>query len=253
MHGWRCILLMAAYAAAAEELLRNPGLEELDGRNPAHWDVFVMPTMDGAEGRLDAAVTRQGLRSLRLHNPEPYDQEPANNWSQNIIADLAETELRVRAHIRTDEATEAAVWLQCCSRRPWRILQTTTSSVETPIYGSREWTPVDMRVSVPEGTDFVVLRCVLLGRGTAWFNSLSVEGTPAQATQREPESGASDARAPGTTAVTDAELIKNLMETQQALLETSQALRAANDALLKQIEKLRDDLDAMRREIQARE
>lgn len=174
-----CGMLLAAAGifcpcGKADNLLANPGFEETAGVEPVRWKAFVMP-MEGAEARLCGEAPFEGRFAAMLHNPQPYSKEPANNWSQNIIADLAGKELRVRGYIKTIEATEAAIWLQCCTMRPFQVLHFATSSTDTPRYGTSDWAPVEFRVKAPDGAEFVILRCVLKGRGTAWFDSLSVE------------------------------------------------------------------------------
>ncbi len=240
---------MLGCAAGAEELLRNPGFEQTEGIQPAHWQVFVMPSMEGADGRLDVRTAREGQHSARLHNPEVYATEPANNWSQNIIADLAGKNLRVRGAIKTDEATEAAIWLQCCRRRPWAILKSVTSSTDTPLYGTRDWTPVEMRVSVPAGTDYIVFRCVLLGRGTAWFDALSVDDEPEAPNEDEAKTPEKPAQAPVTPSPISDEVMKGLLESQRAMVETNRTLRGANDTMLAQIQGLQEELREVRKRL----
>lgn len=131
------VILAAAGSAAADNLLANPGFEELKGAGPARWQCFVMP-QEGARGWLDANTAHEGAHAVALHIPKPYAVEPANNWSQNVMADLRGRTLRVRGHIRTENATEAAIGLQCFRGTPFAILTAVTTSAASPMYGTIE-------------------------------------------------------------------------------------------------------------------
>lgn len=163
-------------------LLANPGFEQVVGETPTRWNLFVEPR-EGAYGRIDHEHVFDGKLSVVLYNPEAYPAEPANNWSQNIIQDLSEVELIISGRIRTLEATEAALWIQCWSKAPVRLLHGATTSTDSPVYGTQDWAQVEMNVKAPEGTHFVTLRCVLLGRGTAWFDDLNISKTSSEDTE----------------------------------------------------------------------
>ncbi len=153
-------------------LVVNPGFEELSGDLPVRWKVFVMPR-EGVVGKLDRTAL-SGQYAIMLHTPLPYDKEPTNNWSQNIIADLGGKKLRLSGHIKTREATEAAIWVQCWRKRPLRLLKLVNTSADAPMYGTREWEEVTKEFTVPDNTDFLTVRCVLLGTGTAWFDDVDL-------------------------------------------------------------------------------
>ena len=171
---WVCLLLLCCLGARADgdNLLANPGFEALTADQPARWDTYVQPK-PGAVARLDD-VAHSGDYAVWLHTPTPYAKEPVNNWSQNIIADFGGETLRVAGFIRVVDAKEAALWLQCWRKKPWGVLAAASTSIDMPVYGTADWQEVSMEVEVPEGTDFVTLRCVLLGTGSAWFDDISV-------------------------------------------------------------------------------
>jgi hypothetical protein len=253
---WIALVLgLAAVPVAADNLLANPGFEQLDGDLPARWRVFVAP-QEGAEGRVDNLNPYEGRYCVLLHNPEPYEEEPANNWSQNIIADLTGKTLLVTGAIRTDDATEVALWLQCFRRQPWAVTRFATTSTDSPIYGTRDWTPVEMRVEVPAQTDFVVLRCVLKGRGTAWFDSVCVEDGTQPPDERERKAMKDAAAAFGPPEKLEGpegtEVRKALLDAHQAMVETNQTLRDMNRELAEQIKALQQDLRDLRAQIDAR-
>ena len=168
-----CVWLIALLAASGN-LLVNPGFEAVRDGAPVRWDLFVMPR-EGCYGEVDGEVANEGQYSAKLHNGNPYEKEPANNWSQSITTNLRNKELAVNGWIKTEGATEAALWLQCFQRTPLRIVAFASTGTDTPVYGDTDWTEVEMQVPVPNETDFVMVRCVLLGEGTAWFDGVSVE------------------------------------------------------------------------------
>ena len=228
----------------AENLVVNPGFDEVgsDGL-PKRWDLFVMP-MDGAAGRPDSEAL-EGAYAAMLHNPELYPEEPANNWSQVIFGDFDEADLTVSGSIKTFEATEAALWLQCWEKNPTRVLSAVTTSTDSPVYGTREWTAVKATIHVPGETDFIVLRCVLRGVGTAWFDSVgierrieSTEDVGAEEDAEEDEEHFEDAPLPEDL-VTFTETAKQMME---ALRESNEALMAQISSLERQVAQLREEL-----------
>jgi len=182
--------VILALVCGAENLLLNPGFETIYGDRPGHWELFVAPE-SGATGGADKTTAHDGDYSVRLHNPRTLPRDPCNNWSQNVELDLAGATLHVQGHIKVEEATQASVWLQCWRKSPWGTVRVATTGDSAPVSGTMDWTPVEMRVAVPDGTDFVTLRCVLNGQGTAWFDGLSVTKVGAS-TSPSDESDSSD-------------------------------------------------------------
>ncbi len=239
------LILIVSGGACAQNLLVNPSFESLDGAMPARWHLFVMP-QPGAEGRLEDQAC-EGQFAAVLHNAGRYEKEPANNWSQNVIADLGGKTLRLSGCIKTEDATEAALWLQCWSR-PWRLRHFATTSADMPVYGTQDWTSVSVAVEVPKETDFVVVRCVLLGSGTAWFDALALEeaGRAAQ----EPDEGESEEAADSDPAEADhSEMTESLVEANIVLADTVQELRETHDALAEQVRQLEGEVEHLREQL----
>lgn len=247
---WGAALLMLAIGDQPPSLIANPSFEitDLDGR-PRSWDLFVMP-QQGAKGALHHEAA-DGKFSAMLVTPQPYNEEPFNNWSQNIFSDVAGKTVILQGQIKTEEATEATLWLQCWQRRPTRILKTVSTSTETPLYGTHDWTPVSVTAEVPEETAFMVVRCVLRGRGTAWFDAirLVVEEVPIEFDE-------GDFLEPPD--VDNKKDIKEALTAHEALLQANKSLQQAlhvlsetNDSMAGQIQALYEKLDSLRRELSA--
>lgn len=249
-----------AFAAASGNLLVNPGFESIRDSMPIRWDLFVMP-QEGCYGEVDEDAPNEGRYCIKLHNGEPYDKEPANNWSQSIAVNLRNKELAVKGWIKTEGATEAALWLQCFQRNPLRIVAFASTGTATPVYGDTDWTEVEMQTPVPSETDFIMVRCVLLGEGAAWFDGLSVEDA-LQSAGRKPSETAAETRkpegpskqetkpeGPGPQGAQDS--VDELRASRQALTDTNRTLRELNTSLLAQISALQAEVERLRQEIQA--
>ena len=115
------VLFCCAVARADDNLIPNPGFEDLSGSMPARWDVFVQ-SADGATGRL-VDDAHSGKFAVQLQTATPYAQDPANNWSQNLVGDFAGKRLRLSGYIKVSEVDDAAIWVQCWRKEPWRVLQ----------------------------------------------------------------------------------------------------------------------------------
>jgi hypothetical protein len=255
------ILLLATAQASAANLVQNPGFEMRLGDKPAGWHVYVEP-QEGSVGKLDGTEALDGLWSVMLHNEFPYSDEPANNWSQNVLEDLSNKTLTLRASIKTEEATEASLWIQCFRKDPWEIVLQKSTADTVPLRGSRPWTPVEIQVTVPVATDFVVVRCVLKGTGTAWFDQISLEekkvAVPAVPTAEKPVTAPLAPESPVMPRVPDlpsaappsSDATRNeIVSAHEAIREANEALRQSNQALSEQLEIMREELDAMRKQI----
>lgn len=251
MPGCEVVLLIALCLGAGENLLANPGFEEVVVDRPAHWDLFVSPK-EGAIGRLDETAF-SGKYSVMLHTPTAYEREPANNWSQNIIAYLGGKTLRATGYIKVKEATEAAIWVQCWAKHPSRILGIATTSTDMPVYGTREWEPVALTMDTPKETDFVVLRCVLKGTGAAWFDDIVLaasagegDGGP-EGEKAEAEAGAPASPAPALSAIQDE--LARLRDANLLLAEALEHIQAENSGLMKELSQLRQQLQAFQAQL----
>ena len=169
-------VLLAAFAAQGEELLRNGGFDEYQSLVPSAWSVYLhqhdVATL--ADARADANIVYAGEASARLDNPVRYDEEPMNNWSQHVQGDVSGKRLLLRGAIKTAGDAAGSILVQCGLKRPYQVLQSYSTSTDSPVSGDRDWTPVEMTIDVPPGAEFVTVRCVMEGVGTVWFDSLSM-------------------------------------------------------------------------------
>lgn len=231
-----------------ENLLANPSFEQRlpDGR-PRSWSAFVEP-QPGAIAELDP-VAYDGDWSAMLHTPEPYENEPANNWSQVVVKDVAGEELVFGGYLRTQAAGEAALWIQCFRQRPTQVVAAQTSSAEWALSGTMDWQYAEVRVDAPEETRFVVIRCVLKGQGSAWFDDLVLQITP----KAEPKLEAiepEDASPPVDE--TDGALLEpDLLQMSRLLQQSIRELQASNVELLQRVQRIQEELDVARAKVPA--
>ena len=259
---------MLALAAGAEDLLKNPGFEVVSGGAPADWSVFVQPK-DGASSFLDQRVAKEGSNSVKLSIATSYVEDPANNWSQNVLADVRGKRLHLKGYIKTDNATEAAIWVQCYSKATLKLIRQESTSAKGLLTGTVDWTPVEATIDAPLDTDFVVVRCVLRFRGMAWFDALSLEaeqqsGAAALPGQAAPAPASAvtamptlpsmptlphitpSAPSPSTSALTAAP--NDIAQAQDELRKMNWQLRQSNAELMKQLEELRKQIEDLKRQ-----
>ncbi len=253
------IIISMALLSAPENLLGNPGFEALLVDAPARWESFVAP-QEGAFARLDNHAFT-GAYSVMLHTPRPYAKEPCNNWSQNVIGEFGEKKLALSGYLKTKDVTEAAVWVQCWRKAPWGVLHVANSNRDMPVYGTRDWTRVDMTFDVPKGTDFLTVRCVIKGTGTAWFDDLSLIETGEAKASPPPEamppmggpasSAGNTPSAPSSTPVSPADQgklmavedeVTRLRKANVALAEALDRIQASNQHLMQELTSMRRQL-----------
>lgn len=274
--------LHAAAGEAAANLLVNGSFEELEGDRPVAWQAFVMPH-ENASGAVDSTVAHHGSRSVQLSTATPYDLEPYNNWSQNVEQPLAGRQLVARAYVRSVGAEGAALWVQCWRKNPWSVLKAATATSRQDTGDALAWRPVEVRLTVPQGTDYVTVRCVLKGTGTVWFDEVALEveerssrnegqakapaspvkpvkpqapakpGQSASASMKAADRRITDAdqAAQGTdsahlTESSDQDTLQQLLNANRVLTEGYKALRETNDALAQQIKALEAELGRLR-------
>ncbi|HPG69953.1 MAG TPA: cell division protein ZapB [Candidatus Hydrogenedentes bacterium] len=244
------ILLAIAWSAGAENLLENAGFEAWHGAKAGPWKSFVMPQPGATAGRESTA--HSGEWAAVLHTPQPYERDPANNWSQSVSRPLSGKRLVLSGFVKTREATEAALWLQCW-RKPSTLVDFVTSSTSGPVSGTQDWRDVSASMKIPEGTDFVVVRCVLLGCGTAWFDDMALSEVEEPTAGLPEESGPEEeaASVAGAEPAVDRARIEQLLDAQATLKQTVNELQNTNDALMEQLWLLYEEVKDLRDEVGA--
>ncbi|MCC6154570.1 MAG: hypothetical protein IT367_12460 [Candidatus Hydrogenedentes bacterium] len=260
-----------ALSASAENLLKNGSFEVVSDGAPADWSVFVEPK-DGAASFFDQRVAKEGSNSVKLSLDSPYIEDPANNWSQNVLTDVRGKHLRLKGSIKTDNASEAAIWVQCYSKNPLKLVLQESTSSRGLLTGTNDWSPVEVDLTAPADTDFVVVRCVLRFRGVAWFDDISLEAEagptatptatiPKPAVAKDapvlkmptppsmpalPDLSASTTTKPAEpkTAVSD-----ELLKATEEMRKVNWQLRQSNAAMSKQLEELRTQVESLKRQI----
>jgi hypothetical protein len=124
-----------------------------------------------------------------------------------------------------------------------------TTSDASPVSGTVDWTPVAMKVEAPKETDFVVLRCILKGSGTAWFDDLHVVDAGADAGGEMPSGGADSAR--DHPVPPDKGEVARLVPETESVSESVESLRKGNQALLEELGQLRTQIEALREQLKA--
>ena len=235
--------------AAAQNLLANPGFDTLDLEGtPKNWDLFVMPG-NNARGQADR-IAHDGDYAITLKTPTPYEQDPINNWSQVIFDDLRGKKVSLSGSIRTQSVGNAGLWIQCFSRDSRRPLIDAATMQDTPLNGTHGWTSVTTDIIPPPETDFIMIRCFLLGTGQAWFDSLTLTAEEA------PPEVPLEAMEPAIEALPTAEAEpaidpRDIIAVSQAMQQTIRELEESNRMLMEQIANIQDNLDNSRVELEA--
>ena len=192
-------------------MVANQGFENVEPNGiPTRWALFVQPVEDTVSekpfGRVDTGTKYSGERSVMLCTPVAYPQEPYNNWSQNIITAAGERTVRISGHIKTQKAEQgAAVWIQCWRKHPLGVCAFATTETLAPLAGDHDWVAVQAEVEAPAETEFLTVRCVLKGSGTAWFDDLSLEvSEPKKKESTEPQAAPAAAQSRTEAVLEDA-------------------------------------------------
>lgn len=247
------ILQLTACTVAAQNLLANPGFDRLDLEGaPTNWDLFVLPG-NNALGQADR-VAHDGDFAITLKTPTPYESEPLNNWSQIIFDDLRGKVLTLSGSVRTQSAGNAGLWIQCFSRDRRKPLSDAASIQEYPLTGTHGWTAISTSITPPAETDYIMVRCFLMGTGQAWFDSLSLTSTdPAIADEWEELTPNADSLPSDTPPGADEPAIdpRDIIAVSQAMQQTIRDLEQTNRELMERIADIQESMDTSRVELDA--
>lgn len=244
--------LLLPLAAHGQNLLANPGFDSLQLNGTPHaWSLFIMPGNDALGD--SARIAHDGDYSVMLETLSPYNREPVNNWSQPIFDDLTNTTLTLTASIRTENAGNAGLWIQCFRRGQSQTLSEATTIQSTPLSGTHGWSKVSTTIDPPADTDFVMVRCILLGTGKAWFDSLE-----AIAAKTESEEDALAEKWEELTPITNEaqpqpespNKSEDILAVSAAIQATIRNLEQSNAELIERIASIQENLETYRGELQ---
>ncbi|MBM3117324.1 glyoxalase superfamily protein [Jeongeupia naejangsanensis] len=104
-----------------------------------------------------------------------YDKDPGFG----TLMQMAKAEayrgkhLRLRAQLRCEDATSAQMWLRIDSKFTRAIRFDNMDN--RPLRGTRDWTPAEIVLSVPEEAEHISFGFFVTGTGTAWASGFTLE------------------------------------------------------------------------------
>jgi len=153
----------------SENFIKNSGFEEENKLLPLYWSLFVQP-QEGSFGKIDKKIFYSGKKSIMLNNAYPYQKEPINNWSQKVsINGLDKKDIYFEGWIKTEKVYKAYFLIQFWKQAPAYIIDSKKTEV---LIETNDWKKLTTNITIPEGTDFIVVRCVIEGMGSAWFDDV---------------------------------------------------------------------------------
>lgn len=165
---------LAALADESANLLYNAGAEmpaNADNLPPGWFDAIAR----APELRLfiETGHSRAGKACFAISNQHQYDQEVSNNWGQEVRSIPLGKTVRLSGYIRTDEAESANICVQCWNEGAFRLI----GFASTPVFrGTKGWTLAEApELVVPPDTKLILVRAALTGKGTAYFDDVSLE------------------------------------------------------------------------------
>lgn len=240
------------FCTANDNLLRNAGFETVEGGMPVQWNLFVQP-QPGAEGRLDEQMSTEGTRAAYLHNPDTYAKDPCNNWSQNLTNPAAGRTLVAGGNIKTSGMADGAIWVQCWRKDPWGVLRIASTADAMPVSGDTDWKPVAVKLTVPSDTDFVVVRCVIRGAGSAWFDDLRLVEAETEAAPAPENPTAMPPVPPPSPPADNTNVPADIAREAAAMKKTIESLRDTNEALQHDLAEMRKEVSELRERLTPRE
>lgn len=169
------LVLLAGMAVAEPVPLPNPGFELVDGDAPAFWDART-PTDGRRRLFRDDTVAWQGQASAAIQNRV----NERSRWRVGHLCDLAlapGSSAVLIGRIRTD-LTEGTAFLTLYSIGKGGEVVGQPQS--TRLSGKQDWTEVCLTTKIPENAASTMVYLELSGAGTAWYDGIALDGTPAE-------------------------------------------------------------------------
>ncbi|MBI5366314.1 MAG: hypothetical protein HZA54_04695 [Planctomycetes bacterium] len=175
------------------ELCRNRGFEEGTQAYAAGWRVdwpaglpgFADQPQSWPRFSLDTNATPDGNTAFERRSARIDTSSAAgfDAWTQTLRALPAGAKrITVKAWARTKEVTGGGAQIVVLCRDPQSAANSgQLAFASTPddrrLAGTGDWRPLELTLDLPEGTREVVLRIGLAGKGTVWFDNISVVAT----------------------------------------------------------------------------
>ena len=139
---------------------------------PSEWFAASVPVAGLEMGR-SVKQPHSGHASLFISNEADYKQQVSNNWAQRLRYIPRGRVVQLRCYIRTEDADAANVCIQCWGPKG----ETLIGFASTPVVkGSQGWTESQSgRLVVPPETTMLMVRAALTGKGSAFFDDVSLD------------------------------------------------------------------------------
>ena len=156
--------------------LDNGGFEKLDSKgNPAYWFRAWLPDLaTNLTMEVDKTCAHTGTSSAKI-SCAGLKELVCNNWAQQI-GDLPKgARLYLSGWIKTQdvEKDHVVICIQCWDKDDQMIGFGTTQK-NYVFEGTKDWTQVHTEVFAPKDTKTICVRLVLAGKGTVWFDDISL-------------------------------------------------------------------------------
>jgi hypothetical protein len=156
--------------------LDNGGFEKLDSKgNPAYWFRAWLPDLaTNLTMEVDNTSAHTGINSAKI-SCAGLKELVCNNWAQKIDDLPKDTRLHLSGWIKTRDVQkdEVVICVQCWDKDDQMIGFGTTQK-NYVFGGTTDWTQVHTAVFVPKDIKTVCVRLSLSGKGTVWFDDISL-------------------------------------------------------------------------------
>jgi len=156
--------------------LANGGFEELDGKGmPIRWFRAWRPELaTNLIMEIDRTCAHSGTNSAKI-SCAGLKELVCNNWAQEINDFPKGVRLHLTGWTKTQDVQkdDVVICIQCWDKDDQMIGFGTTQK-DYVFEGTRDWTQVHADVFVPKDTKTICVRLSLSGKGTVWFDDISL-------------------------------------------------------------------------------
>lgn len=159
---------IAAVCAAETELLPNPGFDKVSESGlPAGWQVDTGGI--NAVFSRDASTKKSAAASVKIV-VAPGEKMSWPNLSAKVPAEAGQSFI-ASVNVKSDEVTRLAY----SQAEYYSADGVQLGLISSPgVSGTKDWTKISLKMTVPAGTKYLVYRLLLCGSGTAWFDGASL-------------------------------------------------------------------------------